>query len=89
MNDTHLQEHLKIYLATVKQAIDSGLRVAGFTLNISDEKDLERFVLGRVAGDETLLKILGYTETSVDDHPARRTIIGRSQYVPLCFANPA
>ena len=62
--------------------VEKGHKVAGVTLQIVSESDLERFVRVGVEGDATLLNILGYSGTNVDDHPIRRVLIGTTQFAP-------
>lgn len=82
LDDVNLKKQLKSYLENLVLGIEQGHKVAGVTLQTVSESDLEKFVRVGLEGDTTLLRILGYNETNVDDHPVKRVLVGTTQYSP-------
>ena len=82
MSESRLHTEIKTYLTNLIQGIERGFKVAGVNHQIVNEIDLERFVGVETEGDDTLLKTLGYTRATVDDHPTRNVLIGRMQFRP-------
>ena len=82
MPELERQERLKSYLENLSVGIEQGHDVAGIQIRIASEKDLEKFVQVKSGEARTLLNLLGYSAFNVEDHPPKRTVIGRLVYAP-------
>lgn len=82
MNDSNLKKRLKSFLENLIVGIEEGHKVAGVTLQTASEGDLEKFVRIGAEDDATLLRILGYNEADIDDHPVKRVLVGTTQFAP-------
>ena len=82
LDDSNLKKQLKGYLENLILGIEKGHKVAGVSLQTVSESDLEKFVRVGIEGDATLLRILGYNETDIDDHPVKRVLVGTTQFAP-------
>lgn len=82
MNSPNSKQQMTNYLKQLVVGIETGHKVAGVTFQMVSESDLERFVRVGSAGDDTLLRTLGYDTTTVDDHSGQIVQMGTKQYVP-------
>lgn len=77
-----IKTELTTFLNELWQCVDGELRVAGVKFQVSNEKELEKFIGVEEDNDRTLLQILGYTKEEVDSQPTYVTVIGHNKYRP-------
>jgi hypothetical protein len=98
-NSGNLRQRLETYLDRISKGIENQVIQTEAELcelfRVNSDQQLAMWSLRgihRSEGTDTLLEILGYSADDVEDHPAKRTVIGQIGYSPdyilMCSKRP-